>query len=540
MLTWDFLVFFLSALIAFASRYYHLPITFIQQITAGLIVIHLIVTNRFFSPAVKVRLNKQIKIFLLFFSSLFINLLVISSGGFYSPFLILLYLYALGTSFLLNFSASSGFLIFALILLAADTLTDPFMLALFKNDPWSVVLYLAAFTTIIPLSYYLMRTYHLKDTVSRLLIRHLQMEQLRQKSILTGLSELVLVTNPDLKVISANEAVEKALQLSVAEIAQKPLLSLLPIKDQRGAPATRQSLSIDAALVNRSSYIINGLSIQTPFKTYSGEVVVQVRPLIDPEGQINQIVFVITAAEHRSYQQHADLDQAQQHYKILVRDLKQLVISQNTPKVRTELELLEKIEDDLLNALKIEDHPVREKQHLKDIALICQQIVVAKQSLAQTFNVDLKFTLPKEETAEAALLDLYQSNLAAENLPESSFAIMVNSKWLDLIIQKLLDMAILLSFGQKQPVVELTVDKTALTSINITITASYPGLTEQEKPELFQKYYGNLGRKTNLQLGSGLEGFIVQTITSQLHIPLSVKSFPNHLAFILQLPKGPY
>lgn len=540
MLTWDLLVFFLSTLIAFASRYYHLPVTFIQQLTAGLIVIHLIVTNRFFSPAAKVRLNKQIQIFLLFFSSLFINLLVISSGGFYSPFLILLYLYALGTSFLLNLSASSGFLIFALMLLAADTLTDPFMLALFKNDPWSVILYLTAFTTIIPLSYYLMRTYHLKDTVSRLLTRHLQMEQLRQKSILTGLSELVLVTNLDLKVTSANEAVEKALQLSVAEIAQKPLLSLLPVKDRQGIPATRQSLSIDAALNNKSSYIINGFSLQTPLKAYSGEVVIQVRPLIDPEGQINQIVFVVAAAENRRYQQHADLDPAQQHYKFLIQDLKQLVASQKTPQVRTELELLEKIENDLLNTLEIEDHPVREKQCLKDVALICQQTVKIKQSLAQTFKVDLGFALPKEETAEAALLDLHQSNLAAESLPESTFTTMVDSKWLDLIIQKLLDIAILLSFGQKPPVVKLTVDKTAFSSINITVTASYPGLAEQEKPELFQKYYGNLGRKTSLQLGSGLEGFIVQTITSQLHIPLSVKSFPSHLAFILQLPKGPH
>src|SRR4029077_8288995 len=100
--------------------------------------------------------------------------------------------------------------------------------------PWSVVLYFISFIVIIPLAQILTRNYHLKDAVSKMLSEYIKIEERREESILTGLSEMIIVTASDLKILSANNAAERALGLSDSELIQKPFLEACPLKDKDG------------------------------------------------------------------------------------------------------------------------------------------------------------------------------------------------------------------------------------------------------------------------------------------------------------------
>ena len=192
------LIFLLSSLVSLALIYYKVSSSILQQIILVLLIILIIFFSRFFFSKSKTTLIKQINSILLFLTALTIQLVVISTGGFFSPFLIILHLYTLGASFLFNLSALLTFLILSVGLLGANTLLNQNLKVLFEEDPFSTILYIISFIVIIPLAQYLMKTYHLKDALSNLLTQHLEIGQLREKSIVEGLSEMVVVTDVNL------------------------------------------------------------------------------------------------------------------------------------------------------------------------------------------------------------------------------------------------------------------------------------------------------------------------------------------------------
>lgn len=535
-------LFTLSAILALAATYYKVPTTTLLQTLGALLAILLIFLNKFLFIQSNAFIKRVIRAFLLLIISLITQLLVISSGGFYSPYLILLHLFTLGTSFLLNIGSSIIFLILSVVILIANLYLNPQIRKLFIEDPFSAILYLLSFVVIIPLAYILMRNYHLKDNLYKILKKDVQLGKVREESILKSLTEIILLTDIKLNILYANQAAENTLGKPSLEVAGHSLLEVFPIKDESGNPATFDTLSIRSVLADKATHIVTGLTIQSKNNPNPIHITLQVRPIADTSSEVNQLLLVISDAKmsESSTSIHKDLEQARLRYKLLADDIKQALALAHQPFLRTKVELFKKAEEDLIDTLEIEDHNLKKVPVLSDIAFICKQNIEQKQDLAQSLGISLKFQLPPEEQSEFAAINLKQNNFPNPLLGPSAFDLPIDPKWFSIMVQKLIDISLLLASTQRLGTVDLCIARPDKNRVVVSISSICP-ISLVKTDEIFKEYYGDWVAKTGLRFGSGLEGFIAKTIASQLNTPLIVKlqkNPPTQLIFELHLFKS--
>src|SRR3989344_1361875 len=348
MFSLESVIFIISSAITLTLVYLNVSTRTLQQIITLLLVVILILLNRFIFSRVKQTLNHWSRLILLLLSALIVQLVVLSTGGFFSPFLILLHLFTLGTSFLLNLKASISFLIFSVITLIANIWVSQNLMMLFKEDPFSFALYLVSFIVIIPLAQLLTHSYHIKDTISKILSENLYQAQLKEESILKGLKELVIVTDRELKIMSINQSVEKIVKLSNAEVIGKNLLDILPLRNKDNSKANMESLAINQILTDKTSRIIKDLYIESGTKAATLPITIQARPITDSKGQVKQLVFVVSEGHLSGVYSaaHADLDQAHKKHQEEFEEFEKNLSGPNSAILKLRAELLKKIEED--------------------------------------------------------------------------------------------------------------------------------------------------------------------------------------------------
>lgn len=517
-------IIFFSSVVILLLGYYKIPISYYQQIILILLIILLIIFSRFsklFSPT-------ALSYVTLFLSSLFVQALLVSTGGIFSPFLILFHLFSLGTSFLINIQSFVSFLVFGLLVLFSDLWFNPNKLALLQEDPGKALLLGTSFIVIIPLALMITKIYHLKDQLSKMLGRQAKLG----KDIVENLSELVVITDKNLKINFVNEALKKLLNLSDQELKSKALFDILNLKDLNGIEANGQILSIDNVLTENTTHIIGNLLLYTKSRAAPYKVTVQVRPIVDQTGKVEQLSFIITESQFsQDHLEHKDLDKAQALYKARFDNFKTQLKSTGLTKLSAQAELLSKIAQDLALAEELTDHPIKENAQLTDIALLSKQIGQAKQNFAKILGVNLKFSLPDSEQKEYNILAVP----APTEVSSSDFTIPADKRWVTILIEKLIEMAILLASAVKKPRVLVIPSRLSPDQISLIISGTFPKITTQQKDQLFTQYYGDLGANSNLGFGSGLEGFIAKSIATQLNIDLDIRHNPelSDLAFII-------
>lgn len=475
--------------------------------------------------------------FALFITSLFVQLLVISTGGFLSPFLILIHLYTLAVSFLLSIQGSLSFLFLTLGILVIQTVLNSQQFATLKSDPGSYLLYVVSFLVIVPISQFITKRYHLKEDLSVLLSKQVKVGQ----TILESMHELVFVTDKALKIVIINEAFEKTLKLTKQQVLGKSFFEVLDLKDEQGQSANLVSLPIDKVLTDKTTRIVSGFYLYTQGKAAPYVVSIQIHPILDIQGKIEQISFVITEGKGIGYQsnEHLGLAKALENKNLHLEILKKQLQGLKLFKESAQLELIEKAEADLRLVSELEDHPIKEEPNVVDVAALANDITLKRGAFAKILGVDLKFILGPEDASERALINLRGANVDPRALSLSDFAVPLDNKWLTILLEKILDLSILLSSNVKNSKVEITCDRGDKDFIKVHILTDTPKLEKVQIDKLLTEYYSNLFESTNLKFGSGLEGFIVRTLSSQLNIPVSldVLTGPPKLRISISLSK---
>ncbi len=528
----------ISALVTVSLNYFKIPVVIFQQLISVLIVLLVALLNKSLFAQSNSKSTKNLKWALLGLVSFLVQVTVVSSGGFFSPFLILVHIFALGAGFLVNFKVSLSFLIFSLLVLLANIFFDTNGAILVKQDFGSVLLYMLSFVITVPIVKVISQQYRVTDTISKLLAGQVNLD----RSILEGIKDIVFVTDLNLKLISINDTAQSVLSLDSQSLKKASLLEILSLKDQNNQPVPKDFFPLDEIISKHQTRIMTNLFIYAKKATVPKKVSLQIRPVSSLEGQVNQLVFVFSETDLDLKDKfHQDLDQARHQHQLTLDQLRRSAV--NIPdNLRAQLEIFNKINEDLILALELEDHPIKEQSSYQDIAAICQNIVDQKQSFARSLGVQLSFVLPPTELAEMSLLKLIaQNHTPSQALTTSGYSVPIDIKWLNIVIQKLLDIGIIIGSAQKDSAVTLVANRTVNNSqIDLAINFISPLLTPEEQSSLLIKYYGSLVNKTNLSHSSGLEGYIAQTIATHLNIPLTIKfTEPNHLHLILNISKKP-
>lgn len=531
----EILPLFLSSIFSLVLILNKASITNLQQVVLAAVVISIIVLDRFVLRA-KGSINLILRIILLFLISLSVQALVLSTGGFSSPFLILFHLFAISLSFLIDLRTATAFLLFAVLALGITTFLDERLKVLFRSDYASISLYLFSFLVIIPLSRFVAGRYHLKDALSKMLSHELKV----QKSVLEGLSDIVIITDTKLKILSFNEAATRGLSKSPSELANRFLFEILILKDIKEQVINKDYLSVDQILEDKTTRIVKDLLLYIKNSTIPTRVNVQVRPTVNIDGKIDQIAFIISDAQNlnRDKGVHDNLQEALLKHQAALENLYSKLISGSTIDLARKVELFAKAENDILTALEIQDHGLKSKIELKDSSQVLSRIIVIENLFGKSLGVNLQFKIDDKYLSEAEKFVPAGSKFSAAMITSPFFTTLIDSKWFDLLIFKLLDLTILLVSGTKYPQVQVFLSYDS-ESVVISFIINSSLITSSNSNLFFTEYYGQLATMTGLRLGSGLEGYMAKTIAIYLGIPLNVKVEGSLINFSLKLSKKP-
>src|SRR5882724_445421 len=227
--------FWLSILTLFLSSVYVLLLDHIafssrslQKALVAIIITLLFVLYRYARHSWKEISTWYGKMFFVFWGTTLVQLLVIATGGFQSPFLVMIHFFMIGLSFIFSFSLAVFFLFSCLIVLFIDVSFFPNAFALLVNDPGLTLLQFASLLVIIPIAYIISRQYHMKDALAGALRAKIQTTE----AIIQSLPELIIVTDEYFKILSTNDATVRTLQRSRSELLDKPLFDILLLKDK--------------------------------------------------------------------------------------------------------------------------------------------------------------------------------------------------------------------------------------------------------------------------------------------------------------------
>jgi hypothetical protein len=528
--------FLLASLVTILLIYFKVEISWLQRIVAVLLLILLIFLNYFLNPNKQQKLSSIVTKIFLFLGTLFVELIVISTGGLKSPFLVMIHIFTLGVSFLVNLPSALIFLFLSLITILANFLFDKNIQSLFADDPGSVLLYLISFVVIVPLSVLVTRYYYLKDSIANVLSRQIKQKDLQQRMVLEGLNELVVVTDKKLSVLSANDAAEKVLSSTSSAVLKRSIFDILFLRDGSEKMQDQSSFDIEQIISTRQGKQFNDLFLYTKNSATPRKVTLVIKPIVNLEGVVDQLTFVISDNSRvftESKLIHANLEAAWIKQQAAVEEFKTKLAGSVDLILR--LEILERFQQDLLLSTEMEDHNVGGKPQLTDLAEVCKRMVIDEQTFAKALKVNLIFALLNFNSNDTSRIVPRGLNISPINLTAPFFTASVDVKWFNFLIRKLIDIAVFLSSGIQNPTVEVSLDREGDKVILVNIKSNYPGLGEDEVKLLSTQYYGMLSTVTNLKFGSGLEGFIAKQISISLNTPLTVISQKGNIGVNLQL-----
>lgn len=506
------------------------PTRTIVEIIALIIVLILLAINLFYKELVRA----AIKRFVLFLVVLAVQLLVVSTGGLYSPFLILFHLLGLGISLLFSTSTSVMFVLFSFIILISGMVFDKTTLFQLYADPATAILYVISFLSIIPLAQLLVHKYKIKDNILTLLSNQIETEE----SIMAELNELVFVTGKEARILAINVAVEQVLHKTKEELLNQDLFSVLFLKDKDGKLINKNTLDLDLVLKEKKTKHISGISLLATSSLGNNSVSMSIKPITGLKGEVDQFSFIISGNAHVTADAHKDLEEASARHNAKTEEMKKRLVIKDQEEFYAFV-LMTKAEQDILTARAIEDHSIEEKKIRVDVAALCKDAIISGKDFALAFHVLLQFDLPNfgKKDIEPMVTSLFQ--IIPERFTGPFFTAVCEARYLSIAIQKLLEVGVLLASSEKNPQVRLSVDRKNETEFEICVVASAPVVALEEQTDLLSMYYGALASKTNLNRGSGLEGYLAKKITDILNIPLKVDidQSKNRVSFVLFIKK---
>lgn len=499
-----------SALLIYISKSYQ----FYQQLIPVLLILDILIASRIKTTDQQSSLNLP-KLIVLFVSSLLVQTIVISSGGFYSPLLILLHIFTLGAILLLGSSSPIVFLISSLGVLIFHISFDKNLYQFFQNDPWAVAIYALSIVIVIPLALYLSHSNSVKSKFNNFLKDYIQMSEKRQKSILTALSNLVIITDKNLGVVSINIAVERLLRTSIHQVEGKPISEILTLKDNLGSIVPFDNLPIKQALADKATHIAEGYFLETKIDTLPKPVTLQIRPLTNPSSEITQIVFVLTDPLIKvGFNTHPTIREA-----VKKRDgLLNLITNSSSPlsesSAKQAILLITHIEEDILTVQEMEDHPLQEVIGFVDLVSLVTQTIASKSFFYQSIGNIPQVNFDDEDKSETAFLNLHLDDFGQINMSKYSAAI--DNYLLKIILEKLFDLSVFIAGSNNKVNVSLSIIPD-----NIKIEIIFPSLSlvEKDLANFYIRDYPKL-KLASLQNSSGLEGYIAQKIARAIQLPL--------------------
>lgn len=541
MLTLESAVFLLSSIISIGVIYFNLPKNMLFILLSIILASLLVFYNKYPLSYLQQKEHKLPLLFALFLSGLFIQALLIATGGFFSAFIIILHLYTLGMSFLFNVRSAMVFLLLSLGVLISTVVFDTQMQGLFKSDPWSFILHGISFMIIIPLAHLVVSTYQMKDALSKMLTEHLATKEMQDESIFRGIGEFVFIIDKQLKVIFANEAVKKTLELEASEVIGEDIFSVLPLESQTGIPADIKTLSINQAIADKSVHKVKGFSI-VPKKNGAKRlpVLIQIRPIFESNDKLKQIVMVLTPDFDVTSNDSVDAKMLITRRTLLKAELERELVNNNDIKSMQHFMLLmAQIEDLLLyQDLEIHGNNITEHKALLSGVDLLKSTTNNLSKLLSSFDLRVDIEETQEELVKFATVTGL-TGFSLYSYRKQNFLISIEQYYAGLMFERIIRLFSMLNLPTEEKKIIIRAGYNDSDLPTILIAAKILPNISVSTDQLLLQNYGSLNKDPNLSVGSGLEGLLSKKIAELLNVKFTLQysQKSGYLQAIINLPK---
>ena len=224
--------------------------------------------------------------------SLFVYLLVFSTGGLSSPFLVLTHLFAIAMAFLITPSVSVSYVLITVGLVIFNIRTDLSAQSLVSESPFAVGLYIMAYLAVLPFSQYIARVYQQQGQWAQKLSQLLTTSKKQEANFLRNITDAAFVISPSFIISFANDAACEKTNFSRRELLGKKIPDVFRFKNSLGGNLAYDQLPFESIVKTKSEFSLNGIQIA---KKNSGfwRVNLKVSPIIDYEGEVIALLLVI-------------------------------------------------------------------------------------------------------------------------------------------------------------------------------------------------------------------------------------------------------
>lgn len=508
------IIFAVTAVVLVIYSFYNVPSSFVYKIILILGLLLVISINGFWISMIKKVVGRWGRWTLLLLVNLLIQLIVLYTGSLESPFLMFYHVTFLGISFLFSFPIALAFLLFTLVNLALHVIYDPTMVAYITQDPSTMLVYGVSFLAFIPIANILAHQYHIKDKLYDILSYQVKVEE----SILEEVDELVFVTDKDFQILSANETAGQLLQKNRSELLHKKLFDILFLKDINGT-------LIDEKILQKQGTLDKPITISDLLFISTGssrkKVTFTIKPLNSMD-EFDKTYTVIVQEQTQANPQstlNSEIEESKLKLEAFSENMKLKLYQKGMPDLAGQFLFITKYTQDLENLQHIEDRGITERKSYIDIAQLCNDTTRLEQDFANLFQISLEYKLSNfsEQNLPPFITKILKTSPELTTGP--FFTAQVDSHYIGVLIQKLLDISIVLASNSQDKKVQISVEQDFNKLITVKIICSSPDLSSL-KDQLFIPHYGKLQDMNNFKLTSGLEGYLAKTIAHYLEIPI--------------------
>jgi hypothetical protein len=401
---------------------------------------------------------------------------------------------------------------------------------------------------VIPLTLFLSKSNSVKNKFNSFLREYIYMSESRQKSIMTALSNLVIVTDKDLKIVTVNTALERLLRISASQVLTKPLFQIIQLKDSAGNPVTSEVLPTGQAIKDKATHFVEGYFLETKIQTVPKPITIQIKPISNPQGEVTQLIFVFTDPTVKiGFNTHTITRNAVRKHTALLNLItdKKASISGSAAQLLT-LQIAH-IEDDILTSQEMADHPIQETIGFEDIVALANKILQKNSQFYTLLKTQPQLIFEDNNKTEAAFINIENTNLnpatstASKYSALSKYSAPVDGYLLFLILEKLLDLAVFITSAQPQKNISIDIHLANPGNV-VVVDINFPSgdIKPTDLPNMFVNDYPGL-KSPGLIEASGLEGYIAGKIakTIQLEFTQNLNLYTKTITFSIGISKQP-
>lgn len=504
--------------------------------------------------------DKKIQTFVLFSGTFFLMLLVVSTGGFLSPFFILIHIASLALAFLVTFAASFVFLLASItvILLHAYIFSQAHVITI---DLPLLAIYLVSIGVIVPFSALIASKYRLKGETVDYLFKQFVVSQAEEMLIVNSIEEGIITLDREFAITRVNGIAQNLTLYDQSSLARKNFFSVFTFKDKNGQLLKQENFPLEKLFKEQTGFREGSLAINRKDGKYVN-IDFRLSSILGVSGSVEGFLFIFRDLTGVFTFAEKDLIVQASFYHFFDRlgMLRSAIFSLQKEDLADGLKEIAVHLEESLSGLIHSSHNLFRLYEIAsggvsallegvNMGTIVRQAFDEANDLGSEHKISVRF-LPQEQSEQqlreqhAAFKELQpisEKHIADPRPYAPTIFINGNIKMLNQALHELTELVIDIASSQKDASVLYDIfleGQKVFVVLRVTCREFQWALTS----ELFKPFFGRLQSHQYLRKAEGLEGYLAYTLLEYMQADVSATKWAgiheeDQLAITIKFPK---